>query len=281
MIYHTYLPRPPLSQFVAFLWSSEGDDLPKAQVRLLPIGSMELVINLREDAIPLFDQHSRAQCGSTGGSRICGIHSEGFIIDNHSQVGVMGVHFKPGGGAPFFGLRASELHNQIVSLDPLLNRRAGELRDLPEAAALRDRLLETPTRETRFLVLERFLLNMMAQPLEQYSAVDFALREFQKSPTPTVSEVTNQIGFSARHFNQLFRNQVGLTPKLFCRIQRLRQVLYLLAGKKQINWMDVALKCGYFDQAHFIHDFRTFAGCTPTDYLEQRGFHPCHVVLPD
>ena len=139
MIYHTYLPRPPLSQFVEFLWSSEGDDLPKAQVRLLPIGSMELVINLREDAIPLFDQHSRARCGSTRGTRICGIHSEGFIIDNHSQVGVMGVHFKPGGGAPFFGLPANELHNQIVSLDQLWNRRAGELRDLPEAAALRDR----------------------------------------------------------------------------------------------------------------------------------------------
>ncbi len=56
MIYHTYLPRSPLLHFVAFLWSSEGDNLPKAQVRLLPIGSMELVINLRSDAIALFDQ---------------------------------------------------------------------------------------------------------------------------------------------------------------------------------------------------------------------------------
>jgi AraC-like DNA-binding protein len=83
------------------------------------------------------------------------------------------------------------------------------------------------------------------------------------------------------HFGQLFRDEVGLTPKLFCRIQRLRQVLYLLVGKEHVDWMDVALTCGYFDQAHFIHDFRTFAGCTPTAYLEQRGFHPCHVVLPD
>lgn len=127
MIYHTYVPRSPLSQFVAFLWCSEGDDLPKAQVRLLPIGSMELVINLRKDAIPLFNRHSRSRCGSTGGSRICGVHSEAFIIDNDSQVWVMGMHFKAGGGAPFFALPAGELHNQIISLDELWNHRAGEL----------------------------------------------------------------------------------------------------------------------------------------------------------
>ncbi|MEB3178868.1 MAG: DUF6597 domain-containing transcriptional factor [Nostocaceae cyanobacterium] len=52
MIYHTYFPSPPLSQFVAFLWSSEGEDLPQAQVRLLPIGMMELVINLCSNSIP-------------------------------------------------------------------------------------------------------------------------------------------------------------------------------------------------------------------------------------
>lgn len=148
------------------------------------------------------------------------------------------------------------------------------------AAELRARLLEAPTLEARFLVLERFLL-MVLQPLDQHPVVDFALREFEQSPLPTVGAVTEQIGFSARHFNQLFRDHVGLTPKLFCRVRRLRQVLYLLAGKERVDWMDIAFTCGYFDQAHFIHDFRMFADCTPTEYLAQRGFHPCHIVLPD
>jgi AraC-like DNA-binding protein len=272
MIYYTYLPRPPLSQFVEFLWFREGYNVSKAQARLLPIGSMELVINLRSDTIPLFNRHSRKQCGNARGSMICGVHSEGFIVDIDSKVCVMGVHFKAGGGAPFFPLPSGELHNQIVSLDELWNRYAKELRD---------RLLEAPTSETRFLILEAFLLNLIAQRPERHPAIDFALREFQRSPMPTVGAVTSQIGLSARHFGQLFRDEVGLTPKLFCRVQRLRQVLYLLAGKEQADWIDIALACGYFDQAHFIHDFRAFAGCTPTTYLEQRGLHPCHVVLPD
>jgi AraC-like DNA-binding protein len=103
--------------------------------------------------------------------------------------------------------------------------------------------------------------------------------EFSRSPTSTVSEVTDKIGFSTRHFNQIFRNRVGLTPKLFCRIRRLQQVLDLVSGKDRVDWADIAIACGYFDQAHFIHDFRMFANCTPTEYLAQRGFHPCHVVL--
>ncbi len=271
MIYQTYQPRSPLSQFVKFLWLREGDHLSQSQSRLLPIGSMELVINLHEDRIPLFNRHSRLEHGGTDGMRICGVHSESFIINNDSKVSMMGVHFKPGGNAAFFALPAGELHNQIVSLNKLWKNCAVELRD---------RLLESSTLATRFLILEQFLL-MVMQPPKHHPAVNFALREFEKSPTSTVNTVADQIGFSTRHFNQLFRNQVGLTPKLFCRVQRLQQVLNLLVGKEQVDWADIVFTCGYFDQAHLIHDFRALADCTPTEYLVQRGFHPCHVVLPD
>jgi AraC-like DNA-binding protein len=279
MIYQTYQPRSPLSQFVELLWSREGENLPKAQSRLLPIGSMELVINLHEDRIPLFDCSSRStlQCqrqspiGSTNGMMICGIHSESFIINNDSKISMMGVHFNPGGNAPFFALPAGEFHNQRISLDEIWQGRAAELRD---------RLLESPTVATRFWVLEQFLL-MVMKPLDQYAAIAVALQEFGRYPATRVSEVTDKIGFSARHFNQLFRDRVGLTPKLFCRIRRLQQALDLASGKDRIDWADIAIACGYFDQAHFIHDFRLFANCTPTEYLAQRGFHPCHVVLLD
>lgn len=271
MIYQTYQPKLPLSQFVEFLWAREGDDLPQSQSRLLPTGSMELVINLLEDRIPLFDRHSRAERGSTNGTMVCGAHSEGFIISNDRKASFMGVHFKLGGSTAFFTPPAGELHNQILALEELWRGSAAELRD---------RLLEAPTLVIRFLMLEQFLLTIM-QPPKRHAAVDFALREFKRSPTPTIGTVVEQIGFSTRHFNQLFRDQVGLTPKLYCRVQRLQQVLCLLTGKTKVDWMDIAFTCGYFDQAHLIHDFRTFADCTPSEYLAQRSFHPCHIVLPN
>lgn len=232
---------------------------------------MELVIDLHEDKIPLFDLCSQTQCGSTKGARICGVYSEGFIIAKDQNCAVMGVHFKPGGSAAFFAISGRELHNQIISLEELWQGSATELRD---------RLLEKPTTRTRFLTLERFLLRMM-QPLDRHPVVDFALQEFERLPTSPVSTLTSQIGLSTRHFKQLFRDRVGLTPKLYCRVRRLQRVLRLIEGKKQIDWVDIAFTCGYFDQAHLIHDFRTFANCTPTAYLAKRGVHPCHVELSD
>jgi AraC-like DNA-binding protein len=179
----------------------------------------------------------------------------------------------------FLWFREGDHLPQSQSLDELWQGRAAELRD---------RLIEAPTAESRFLILEQFLLRVMQSPdratvlqEHRHPVVDFALREFRRSPTPSVSKVIDQVGCSARHFNQLFRDQVGLTPKLFCRVRRLRQVLYRIAGKSQVDWADIAFTCGYFDQAHLIHDFRSFADCTPTEYLAQRGFHPCHVVLPN
>jgi AraC-like DNA-binding protein len=268
MIYKTYQPQSPLSQFVEFFWMREGDNLSVVQTRLLPMGTMELVINLHQDRIPLFERQSRVQCGSTNGTMLCGTHSENFIAQVDLTLSVMGVHLRPGGGTAFFGRPAGELHNQTISLDELWQGHAAELRD---------RLLEEPL-ENRFPVLEQFLMQMLRSPAP-HPAVSFALQQFQHSTIPTISAVTDQMGFSARHFNQLFRDQVGLTPKLFCRIQRFQQVLNLLAGKTQADWMDIVFTCGYFDQAHLIHEFRAFADCTPTEYLSQRGFHPCHVEL--
>jgi AraC-like DNA-binding protein len=271
MIYQTYIPLPLLSQFIEFFWFKEDNSSSTIQTRLLPMGTMELVINLYEDQFPLFDRQSRVQCSSTNGTMLCGPHSENFIIRDERKISLIGVHFRPGGGNAFFDLPAGELYNKIISLDELWKRRAAELRE---------RLVQASTAKTRFRVLENFFIQLLQIP-NRHPAVALALQQFQQPEIPSVSAIVDQTGFSTRHFNQLFRDQVGLTPKLFCRIQRLQQVLDMLSAKPQVDWMDIVSTCGYFDQAHFIHDFRMFTDCTPTEYLARRGFHPCHVMLLD
>ncbi len=118
-------------------------------LQLLPIGSIELVINLNSDTIPLFDRTSRERCGSTSSMRLCGIHSQSLIIDSHSQISVMGVRFQASGSVPFFPIPPRELHNQVISLGELWNFHAEKLRE---------NLLQAQTIKTRFLVLEHFLL---------------------------------------------------------------------------------------------------------------------------
>lgn len=281
----TYIPKPPLSDFVECFWllapsrfhnnlrKRSGEDFAQpAKERALPTGTVELVISLSEDKLRVFDRQNTDLIFRD--AMICGPHSEFFVIDSSRDESTLGVHFKPGGAFPFLKLPAGELHNTHVSLDMLWGA---------ETAELHDRLLEAKNAGARFRILEQFLMAQIPQSSTPHPAVAFALEEFKNVPHErTISEVTSQIGLSQRRFIEVFRNEVGLTPKLFCRIQRFQEVLRLIWKGKQIEWVDVALSCGYYDQAHFINDFQAFSGLNPTAYISQRGDrNPNHVPIND
>ena len=271
--YRAYTPQPPLAEFVDKIWLYEGFEHKHTRERRLPDGSIELIINLHEDTIPVYDPQNTNQFQTFRGTVICGAHSESFIIDTASLTSVMGVHFKPGGAFPFFKLPASELHNTHISLEALWGAAADDLRQ---------QLLEAETSETRFSILEQALLARLARPLMHHPAVAFALKEFREVPHGrTIADVTERIGLSSRRFIQVFHDEVGLTPKLFCRVQRFQEALRRIRREQHIEWVDIALTCGYFDQAHFIHDFRAISGLNPGAYLLNQSEHLNHVPLYD
>jgi len=116
--------------------------------------------------------------------------------------------------------------------------------------------------------------------LERHPAVRFALhRFFGWMPQPSVSQVVEQVGFSQRRFIQLFSNEVGLTPKLFSRVCRFQNIIQTAHAQNEVNWAAVALDCGYYDQAHFIHDSHSFPGITPSEYMERKTPHVNHVPM--
>ena len=232
---------------------------------------MELVINLREDVIRLYDRQQPNRFRSVRGSVLSGPQTEYGVLDTACQSSMMGVHFKPGGAFPFLDFPAAELRDEAVSLDILWGARADELRD---------RLRSTANPDSRFHILEQDLLTHLTKPLARHPAVVFALKEFQNpAHMRTVADVTEQIGFSSKSFISLFSQEVGLTPKLFCRIHRFQEALHRIRSGEQIDWADIALTCGYFDQAHFIHDFQAFSGLNPSTYLRHQGEHQNHVPL--
>jgi AraC-like DNA-binding protein len=267
------IPSPPLADFVAMFWLNEGYAGPHGKERILPKGTAQLVINLAEDSIRVYDREDTGRVERSRGAAIAGPHSEYFVIDTAEQMSCMGIVFHPGGTFPFFGMPASELWNANVALDALWGSRAVELRD---------RLLEAPTPEARFDVLEEALLAEAARDLERHPAVRFALGEFLAVPQAlTIAEVTGQLGLSPRRFIQVFSEQVGLTPKLFCRVRRFHEVLRLVHQGTRIDWTEIALSCGYFDQAHFIRDFRAFSGLSPSAFVAHPREHLYHLPILD
>jgi AraC-like DNA-binding protein len=89
--------------------------------------------------------------------------------------------------------------------------------------------------------------------------------------------VTDTIGLSAKRFIERFEREVGVTPKRYCRIRRFQHALTLSHHDRRVDWTRVAMDCGYFDQAHFIHDFRSFSGITPTVYQSAKTSFQNHV----
>jgi AraC-like DNA-binding protein len=265
------ITRRPLADFVDFLWLSEGYAQAHSAERVLPTGSMSLVLSLEERG--------------ASGNVFSGARTRSFILDTSRPLSMMGVGFRPGGGAPFFQGPAVELRDLSVGIDELWGAGARELRD---------RLLEARGAPARFRVLERFLLGQVRRAPDRNPAVGHAIHAFQRSErVPSVADVTARTGFSARRFIEMFRNEVGMTPKVFSRLCRFRAAVDFVAarggaagagaesaGVAEVRWADIAMSCGYFDQAHFIHDFREFAGVSPTAYLRHRMASRNHLRVP-
>src|SRR6476646_5097323 len=129
MLFRTHIPRPPLNNFVDLFWLYDGySPGSHRKERLMPDGSVELVINLKEDEARIYDRENLEKCERLPGALICGPHSSFFVIDTAQQACVIGIHFKPGGAFPFFRMPAGELHNLHVSLEDLWGNAAGLLR---------------------------------------------------------------------------------------------------------------------------------------------------------
>lgn len=103
MAYHAYIPRPPLSEFVDLFWWCEGYDPPCAIERVVPTGTMQLIVSLREDDLRVHDRQDHRRFRSLSGSLISGTHSRFIVIDTASAASTVGVHFEAGGAHPLLG----------------------------------------------------------------------------------------------------------------------------------------------------------------------------------
>jgi AraC-like DNA-binding protein len=273
MISAHYTPRAPLSEFVSLFWYWDGYVQPHARERMLPDGSMTIVFNLGEDRIRLYEPDATSSLNNIRGHAICGARSQPMVADTANMVTTLGIQFRPGGAFPFLRMPASELNEQCVSLDDIFGS---------DVRTVRDRLLELATPEEKFAAAEQWLLSSLQKPLERHPAVGYAIEQFLRAPEMLrVSPVLDRIGFSQRHFNQLFSAEVGLTPKRFLRVRRFQHAIASIALRTSVDWAELALSCGYYDQAHFAHDFRNFCGFSPAAYLLHRTPHLNHLPVVD
>lgn len=254
-----YRPAGPLSRFVDYIWWLS--DVPAHdQERIVPTGTQELVINLDADGFDI--RRALADGGATrcSGAMVSGAYRKHFVIDTRAHADLMGVHFKPGAAGPILGTPPGKLADQHVDLDLLWGA---------SARRLRDRLGDASSLQKRFELLELSLRQRLGDCSYAHEPVALALQRIVSEPG-ALGTIHGELGWTRCRFIEVFTHEVGMTPKLYCRVRRFQSALKR-AQSTPPDWADLAHEAGYCDQSHLIRDFVSFSGFSPRELLCHAG----------
>ena len=258
---------PALRPFVETIWYFEAE-LPHARERILPSGSMQLLVNLHEDELRTYEGTGFERVRRIHGAAVSGAYALPFGIDTLEQRRIVGVVFRPGGAAPFFRAPPSALAGEHVELDRVWGR---------DGAVLRERLLEAGSPAAMVRAMEACLLERVVRPLEVDKRIELAVCALDRGAP--VGEVAERLGLTPRSLLRHFERAVGMTPKRYARVRRFGRVLEAVEAGRPVDWSRVALACGYYDQAHLIHDFHEFAGMRPSHYRPRPDGDGHHAIV--
>jgi AraC-like DNA-binding protein len=176
------------------------------------------------------------------------------------------VAFKKGKAFPFYPFPMNELSDIVTDANLVFGRKFHDLRE---------QLLAAKSVERMFELVENFLLRQAGNGIcEDISTrcIDHALSSIIHKPTlRCLHQLSDEIGYSQKHFIDLFRGQVGVSPKQYLKIMRFQKAISAIENNVSIPWSRIALESGYYDQAHFIHDFKHFSGFTPKEYIKRKS----------
>lgn len=266
-------PSPPLDAFIERIWycSHVGEH---TRERVLPGGgTVDLVINLLDEDIRIYDAGSPDVLRAHSGAFVSGTHTRSFLADPRQRESVVGVHFRPGGAFPFIGISPAELLDTHAPLADVWGC---------TGVHLREQLAGAGSVSERFRLLEVALLRRLRQARAGHPAARVAAEALRaEGGKVRVASLAAQVGLSHRRFVEVFEREVGVTPKFYARLERFHRVKQGIAmlgkGNRSRNrdedatsWATFALSCGYFDQSHMIREFVEFSGMSPTSYLRGR-----------
>ncbi|MGE0129577.1 MAG: DUF6597 domain-containing transcriptional factor [Blastocatellales bacterium] len=254
MRYREFQVAPPLSKNVECIWALEGGNWREspAPERILPDGCVELILNL---GAPFREHKESGRCDLQPSRFVVGQMTQPVLISPTGPVQLLGIRFAPGGAMPFFSIPPGELTNTIAPLEDIATTLDREITG---------RVYEARGLSEKARIVEALLLKQMHAKEERGASLQEAISEIVRNGGQiSIDQLASDLGISGRQLERRFLSEVGIGPKLLCRILRFQQV-FRAVEREDKNWARIAADCGYYDQAHLIRDFRQFAGQTPS-----------------
>lgn len=258
MNYVTIEPPPDLARYVRYFWVLEGIVHPGSTYvhRTMADGCAELLFHYRGifDEIRPGDKKERSvSSGLAGQSRT---FSRFSISENF---GIFGVYLYPHAVPALFPVSSAGISNRLVDLKTLL---------AAEENGLEEKMMLASDNFIRVGLITHFLKNRLLRTTRQLPAgipetISYII---QRKGMINIEDLASRNFLSSRQFERNFKELTGFSPKLYSRIIRFQSVLeqYHLKGK---SMTDIAYEAGYYDQSHFIRDFKEFSGHNPGEYF--------------
>ena len=234
--YREHRPSPGLERYIECFWTIQtAEDAPHT---VLPDGCADILLT---------SGAGRADLRVVGGMTV----ARPETLRRGQKL--FGVRFRPAMWSLFLRAPWKELTDQAVSLEQIVNGRA---------KLLREQLEDSPSVTGMIRATESWLGPPRQETVVQRVAEHMARRHGQMR----LDDLSDSAGLSARQIRRLFVEQTGLTPKELARVLRFRHSVERLQSDAGPASAELALECGYYDQAHFINEFRAFSGSTPGEY---------------
>jgi AraC-like DNA-binding protein len=250
--YREIRPSARLRPFIKVIWLLEQSVDATAPQRVVPDGCSELILNFAQPFESFQDGQWRGQPRSFLAGQIDGP----LMLRPRGPAKMLGIRFRPDGAARLLAWPMHELSGRFTSIECLNNTLSRRL----------DRALEGPD---PVAAVEAALLSVAETSHSGDPLTGEAVRRITLAKGGVdLAALARDLGLSIRQFERRFGTAVGLPPKVFCRIERFTNVFHLL-GEPCRDWVDTALACGYYDQAHLIRDCKSLSGTTPAVLLAE------------
>lgn len=259
-------PSFPLCEYIGALIYYDGIDPIHQMDRFLPDGNTEMIINLNDRPQHIYDNETLKVIQTCQRAWISGVRTQPITIPSGQGSRMLIVAFKRGKAYPFYSPPMSEFTDQVIEAEDVFGVRV---------LHLREQLLACTSPEQMFALMEMFLLRQSRGNFPSDVAsrcVEYALAQImEQSRRVDFEQLSLQIGYSQKHFISMFKQQVGIPPKQYMKIMRFQNAILQIERSGSALWSEIALQSGFYDQAHFIHEFKSFSGFTPGEYIRRKS----------
>jgi AraC-like DNA-binding protein len=192
---------------------------------------------------------------------ICGPQTSYYDLELSGKTGMILIVFRPHGVKSFFNFPISELLDENLSLRDLIKN---------ETIELEDKLLNSTNNRQRIIHIENFLIKRLNYNAE-FERVELALNLIDNSKGQIkAQDIAHEVCWGIKQFERTFSKYVGLNPKKYASIVRFKNVIQMKRKDKNSSMFQLAFDNGYYDQSHFIHDFKSLTGFTPKAFFNDK-----------